>query len=136
MSSLIIILILAAVLAAAVALVEGRSDIAIGIIALTVLLLFSASAYDGQSLTPKSEQMVLLDKWHKEDCDAMFDGQGNYIGENCGNRWVLVVAQDGQRQERKVSGSIFKQFPVGANLRRQYKVGQLGIVHDEQWEID
>lgn len=136
MSSLFIILFLIAVLAASVALVEARIDIAISVVVVVVILWSGATAYDGQSLTPQMEQMVLLDKWHEEDCDPMFDGQGNYIGESCSDRWVLVVAQDGQRQEKKVSGSIFKQFAVGAKLRRQYKVGQLGIIHDEQWEIN
>jgi len=133
MLGLFIILVFSVVL---LALFESRMDIAIGIVVLAMLLWGSAAAYDGQSLTQKTERMVLLDKWHDADCDAMYDGQGNYIGENCSDRWVLVVAQDGQRQEKKVSGPVFKRFAVGAKLRRQYKVGQLGIVHNEQWEID
>jgi hypothetical protein len=63
--------------------------------------------YDSSTLTHYSYTGNLVDKWHEEQCDPIYDDKGNYSGESCFDIYTVVMLIDGKRVTETVNKSVY-----------------------------
>jgi hypothetical protein len=104
------------------------------IIALIIAAFISIFAIDSSQLTHYAEIGQIVDKWHEESCIPMFDGNGGYIGESCGDDYTIVLMLGDRRVEEEVLNSDFKNLKIGDRVNYQYDLGKLNIIHNKHIE--
>ncbi|RUR77010.1 hypothetical protein PCC6912_39690 [Chlorogloeopsis fritschii PCC 6912] len=100
------------------------------VIALIVFGICFLLGVDSSQLTHHSYNAHILDKWHEEVCSPIYDYKGNYLGEDCGDDYTLVLRVEDQREELRVSGDKFKSLKLGDQVLYEYDTGRLGLKHN------
>jgi hypothetical protein len=94
-----------------------------------------AFAIDISKLVHYTEFGDLIDKWHEQSCAPIYDGNLNYIGENCSDDYTIVLMIEGRRIEKLISNSDFKKFRIGDRIEYNYDLGKLNGVYQETFDV-
>ncbi|BFM40327.1 hypothetical protein OLK001_22530 [Synechocystis sp. LKSZ1] len=79
---------------------------------------------------------VIQDKWHTTDCYPRYDSNGNYDGENCQDKFVVVLnLPDLGRLKKNINRRKFEDFVVGSPVTYSFARGRLGLKHQEKIEL-
>jgi hypothetical protein len=101
------------------------------VIALVVLLVITLGVIDCSELTHFDKKGSLVDKWHEVSCTGSYDGNGNYLGENCADEYTLVLDLGGERVAKRMSQLDFGLFKIGEAIDYQYDRGKLGGIYHQ-----
>lgn len=77
----------------------------------------------------------VADKWHEESCVPIFNSDGSYLSESCGDDYTIVLLIDGRRIEERVFGAEFRNFKVGNLVSFKYDIGRLNGRYNQQIDI-
>jgi hypothetical protein len=110
---------------------DNQKRSALTIIAIILVLIFTALIYDGQDLTHHTVFGTVVDKNSDTRCSAFFDDKGNWAGESCNTDYFLSVESAGEVKRWNIGSSEnYKSFAVQDAIRKDWDTGKLVLPHN------